>query len=94
MQNRYVSDIGDYLKLGILRALSPRYRLGVAWWPYPDEDHNGNGGTSATSTDLISGDASIPTCSTASARSWRPAREMSGHSKRPTFSPAPCSPVT
>ena len=24
-------DIGDYLKLGILRALSPEYHLGVAW---------------------------------------------------------------
>ena len=43
MQNRYVGDIGDYLKLGILRALSPGYRLGVAWWLYPDEHHNGDG---------------------------------------------------
>ena len=36
-------DIGDYLKLGILRALSPGYRLGVAWWLFPDEAHNGDG---------------------------------------------------
>jgi len=43
MQNRYVGDIGDYLKLGILRALSPGYRLGVAWWLYPDGSHNGDG---------------------------------------------------
>ena len=43
MQNHYVGDIGDYLKLGILRALSPGYRLGVAWWLYPDEVHDGNG---------------------------------------------------
>jgi hypothetical protein len=43
MQNRYVGDIGDYLKLGILRALSPGYRLGVAWWLFPDEDHNKDG---------------------------------------------------
>ena len=43
MQNRYVGDIGDYLKLGILRALSPGYRLGVAWWLFPDEAHNGHG---------------------------------------------------
>ncbi len=43
MQNRYVGDIGDYLKLGILRALSPGYRLGVAWWLYPDEAHNQDG---------------------------------------------------
>ena len=40
MQNRYVGDIGDYVKLSILRALSPGYRLGVAWWLYPDESHN------------------------------------------------------
>lgn len=43
MQNRYVGDIGDYLKLGILRALSPGYRLGVAWWLHPDEEHNEDG---------------------------------------------------
>ena len=43
MQNHFVGDIGDYLKLGILRALLPGYRLGVAWWLYPDEMHDGNG---------------------------------------------------
>jgi hypothetical protein len=43
MQNRYVGDIGDYLKLGILRGLSPGYRLGVAWWLFPDESHNRDG---------------------------------------------------
>src|SRR5215472_11846020 len=43
MQNRYVGDIGDYLKLGILRALSPGHRLGVAWWLRPDESHNRDG---------------------------------------------------
>ena len=43
MQNRHVGDIGDYLKLGILRALSPGYRLGVVWWLYPDEGHNQDG---------------------------------------------------
>ena len=43
MQNRYVGDIGDYLKLGILRALSPGYRIGLAWWLYPDESHNRDG---------------------------------------------------
>lgn len=43
MQNRYVADIGDYLKLAILRALSSERRLGVAWWLYPDETHNTNG---------------------------------------------------
>ena len=43
MQNRYVGDIGDYLKLSILRALSPGYWLGVAWWLFPDEAHNDDG---------------------------------------------------
>jgi hypothetical protein len=43
MQNRYVGDIGDYLKLGILRALSPGFHLGIAWWLFPDESHNGDG---------------------------------------------------
>jgi hypothetical protein len=43
MQNRYTGDIGDYMKLGILRALSGGYRLGVAWWLFPDEDHNKDG---------------------------------------------------
>jgi hypothetical protein len=39
MQNRYVGDIGDYVKLAILRALSPGYHLGIAWWLFPDEAH-------------------------------------------------------
>ena len=43
MQNRYVGDIGDYVKLSILRTLSPGYHLGVAWWLYPDETHNKDG---------------------------------------------------
>jgi hypothetical protein len=43
MQNRFTADIGDYVKLGILRALSPGYRLGVIWWLFPDEDHNKDG---------------------------------------------------
>ena len=43
MQNRYVGDIGDYVKLAILRALSGNHRLGIAWWLYPDEAHNGDG---------------------------------------------------
>jgi hypothetical protein len=43
MQNRYVGDIGDYVKLAILRALLPGRRLGVAWRLYPDERHNKDG---------------------------------------------------
>ena len=44
MQNRYVGDIGDYVKLAILRALAHDRRLGIAWWLVPDEQHNGDGG--------------------------------------------------
>lgn len=43
MQNRYVGDVGDFVKFGILRKLMPGYRLGVAWWLYPDETHNKDG---------------------------------------------------
>jgi len=39
MQNRYVRDIGDYVKIAIL----PGRRLGVAWWLFPDESHNRDG---------------------------------------------------
>lgn len=46
MQDRYVGDVGDFGKFGLLRALgraSPRARVGVAWCRYPDECHNGDG---------------------------------------------------
>jgi hypothetical protein len=44
VQNRYVADIGDYVKLAILRELARGRRLGVAWWRFPDENHNADGG--------------------------------------------------
>jgi hypothetical protein len=43
MQDRYVGDIGDFVKLAILRALTPGRQPGVIWWRYPDEDHNRDG---------------------------------------------------
>ena len=43
MQDRYVGDIGDYAKYGLLRALSAGKKLGVAWYRYPDEMHNDDG---------------------------------------------------
>ena len=43
MQDRYAGDIGDFVKLGLLRAISPGRRLGVAWYRFPDESHNGDG---------------------------------------------------
>jgi len=43
MQDRYAGDIGDYIKLALLRSLSPGKRLGIAWYRYPDESHNADG---------------------------------------------------
>ena len=43
MQNWYVGDVGDYVKLAILRALSPGRHLGIAWWLFPDERHKADG---------------------------------------------------
>ncbi len=43
MQDRYAGDIGDFVKLGLLRAISPGQRLGIAWYRFPDEDHNKDG---------------------------------------------------
>lgn len=43
MQDRYVGDIGDYVKLAFLRAIRGSRTLGVLWWHFPDETHNGDG---------------------------------------------------
>ena len=46
MQDRYVGDVGDYLKLGLLRWLTnatPALRLGVVWYRTPNEEHNADG---------------------------------------------------
>lgn len=43
MQNRYAGDIGDYIKLALLRELGRGRRVGVAWYLFPDEAHNSDG---------------------------------------------------
>jgi hypothetical protein len=45
VQNRYVGDIGDFVKLAVLRALTSdsTQRLGVLWWLHHDESHNSDG---------------------------------------------------
>ena len=51
MQNRYVGDLGDFGKYGLLKALcscpetvsGPHLTLGVIWYLVPDEDHNDDG---------------------------------------------------
>ena len=56
MQDRYVGDVGDFGKYGLLRFLcgqreiseespssDPNLRLGVVWYRYPDESGNDDG---------------------------------------------------
>ena len=48
MQDRYVGDVGDFGKYGLLRLLcgqpnEGRLRLGVVWYLVPCESHNQNG---------------------------------------------------
>jgi hypothetical protein len=43
MQDRYVGDVGDFGKYGLLRSLAPALSLGVVWYLTPDEDHNDDG---------------------------------------------------
>lgn len=43
MQDRYAGDVGDFVKLGLLRAVSSGRKLGVIWYRFPDEDHNKDG---------------------------------------------------
>jgi hypothetical protein len=44
MQNRYVGDVGDFGKYGLLRALlGAGKRLGIVWYLVPDEDQTNDG---------------------------------------------------
>lgn len=43
MQDRYAGDIGDYVKLSLLRAWAPGRALGVGWWLFPDGGPAGDG---------------------------------------------------
>ena len=43
MQDRYVADIGDFAKYGLLRAIAGGKRLGVAWYLNPDSGPEGDG---------------------------------------------------
>lgn len=43
VQDRYVGDIGDFAKYGLLKALCGGLSLGVVWYLYPDEEGSGNG---------------------------------------------------
>jgi len=45
MQNRYVGDIGDFGKIGLLKSLfnNANDNLGIIWYLFPDESHNNDG---------------------------------------------------
>lgn len=49
MQNRYVGDVGDFLKYGLLdflfqnQSVSPKLKLGVNWYLVPDEKNKADG---------------------------------------------------
>ena len=43
MQDRYVGDVGDFAKFGLLRAISKGKRLGVAWYLHPNAGPAGDG---------------------------------------------------
>ncbi len=49
MQDRKAGDVGDFMKLGLLRWLSAptpfasRHRLGVIWYRVPDQRHDADG---------------------------------------------------
>lgn len=51
MQKKYVGDVGDFGKYGLLRAIcavddsgdATRLSLGVVWYLVPDESHNSDG---------------------------------------------------
>ena len=43
MQDRYVGDVGDFAKYGLLRAIGGTRSLGVAWYLHPDAGRPGDG---------------------------------------------------
>ena len=38
MQDRFVGDVGDFAKYGLLRAIRKGKRLGIAWYLHPDRN--------------------------------------------------------
>ncbi len=43
MQNRYAGDVGDFVKISLLRFLSHGRKVGIAWYLFADEGHNSDG---------------------------------------------------
>jgi hypothetical protein len=68
MQDRYVGDLGDFGKYGLLRGLfrsgnlSKRLVLGVLWYLVPDESHNADGKHVNYLIDSRLGSAALRSC--------------------------------
>ena len=71
MQDRYVGDVGDFGKYGLLRHLvgqkeappsAEAMRLGVVWYLYPDESHNADGKYTGYLTDIPANRARYRAC--------------------------------
>jgi tRNA (guanine37-N1)-methyltransferase len=43
VQDRYAGDVGDYIKLALLRRLARDRRVALLWWKHPDEGYNADG---------------------------------------------------
>lgn len=43
MQDQYAGDVGDYVKLALLRELGAGKNVGIAWYLTPDESHKNDG---------------------------------------------------
>ena len=71
MQNRYVGDIGDFGKFGLLRSLlgyrdtqpvGCSLRLGIVWYLYPDQTHNSDGKYTGYLTNASAKNAALRSC--------------------------------
>jgi hypothetical protein len=69
MQDRYAGDVGDFVKLGLLRHLSvpddvggPGLAVGLNWYLAPDETHNADGKHVAYLRPTNSHHASLAAC--------------------------------
>ena len=44
MQNKYVGDVGDFGKYGLLRDLGTGFALGMVWYLFSEDERNADGG--------------------------------------------------
>ena len=61
MKNQYTGDIGDYSKLGMLRAINKAdFSLGINWYLTPDEPTHSKTVTDGKYTDYLKNDCDTP----------------------------------